>query len=59
MYFSCLSKYLIVIYYNSTFILQKSVFLKFLGGVLHKYVHLKKFQPSNNRMRRENEYMAG
>jgi len=30
-------------YYNSTFILQKSVFLKFLGGVLYKHGHIKKF----------------
>ena len=42
MCFSCLNKYLIIIYYKSTFILQKSVFLKFLGGVLHKHGHLKK-----------------
>jgi hypothetical protein len=43
MCFSCLSKYLIIIYYNSTFILQKSVFLKFLGSVLRKHGHFKKF----------------
>jgi hypothetical protein len=40
------------------FILQKSVFLKLLGGVLHKHGDFKNFQPSDNRMRRENEYMA-